>query len=62
MEILAKIWPKWSGKDKIKKAARKVGISEDDLDVESMQQEKFAQLSVCCKEVQKKHQLQFAPA
>ena len=43
MLSLADMWDKWATPKTIRKAARKVGISEEGLNVTDMQQEKFAQ-------------------
>ena len=41
MEILGNMWPTWTTPNKIKNAARRVGISSEGLSVEWMQQSKF---------------------
>ena len=45
MTILANKWDKWTTKEKIRNAARRVGISSEGLSIEWMQKEKF--LLVC---------------
>ena len=41
MEILGKIWRKWTTRESLVKAAKRVGISEEGLNVDWMQTEKF---------------------
>ena len=43
MEVLSTLWPQWTTKEKIINAARRVGIASNGLDVNWMQQDKFAQ-------------------
>ena len=41
MTILGGIWDKWASEDFIICAAKRVGISKDDLNMNDMQQDKF---------------------
>ena len=43
MTILWEVWQKWYTKDMLKAAGKRVGISEDGLNINWMQQEKFIQ-------------------
>jgi hypothetical protein len=47
MLILANIWNTWTSKEKIINAARKVGITNHGLSVETMQQDKFERAAAC---------------
>ena len=42
MVLLSKIWSTWAPKDTVIKSFKKCGITEDNLDIEFMQQDKFA--------------------
>ena len=44
---MAEIWDKWATKDSIIKAAQRVGIASSGLDINKMQQDKFAQAAKC---------------
>ncbi|XP_066924340.1 uncharacterized protein [Clytia hemisphaerica] len=46
MNILGEIWEKWATEETILKAAKRVGISKDGLNVEDMQQDKFEQAAL----------------
>jgi hypothetical protein len=39
--ILGNVWDKWATREKLVNAAKRVGISEDGLDVDWMQKDKF---------------------
>ena len=41
MAILADIWSSWTNSDTIQRAAKRVGISKDGLNIDWMQQDKF---------------------
>ena len=41
MLILAEIWPNWTSAESVKKSFKKCGITEKNLDIEYMQQDKF---------------------
>ena len=47
MVTLADMWDKWGTPDTLKKAAKKVGISANGLNVHDMQNEKFIQAENC---------------
>ena len=47
MIILANMWGKWSTKESIVKAAKRVGVTSTELSVEFMQQNKFLQGAIC---------------
>ena len=47
MVILANIWQRWATKDRLINAARRVGITNDTLSVEFMQQDKFKRAEEC---------------
>ena len=43
MNILAEIWNEWATPERIKKAGRRVGVSQEGLSVDWMDQDKFEQ-------------------
>ena len=47
MLILSRIWDRWATKERIINASRRVGITNDSLSVEFMQQEKFKRAEEC---------------
>ena len=47
MLILADIWDKWASNEKLKNAARRVGVAPDMISVEFMQQDKFKRAEAC---------------
>ena len=47
MLILANIWDRWATKERLINAARRVGITNDTLSVEFMQQDKFKRAEEC---------------
>ena len=50
MQILADIWPNWVTPESIRKAAKRVGISAEGLNVNWMQKDKFIQAQSCMSE------------
>ena len=44
---MAEVWAEWAPSDTIVRSAKRVGISEDGLDVEWMQTEKFESAKLC---------------
>ena len=47
MLILAEIWGNWATKPVLQKAAKRVGITSESLDVNFMQQDKFDRAEGC---------------
>ena len=47
MLILSRIWGRWATKDRLINAARRVGITNDSLNVQFMQQDKFKRADEC---------------
>ena len=47
MRILAEMWSKWASAETIKAAGKRVGISENVVNVGDMQEDKFIQAAGC---------------
>ena len=52
MKILAEVWGEWAPPKAIINAAKRVGISEDGLDVDWMQIEKFESVRLLTEDVE----------